>query len=153
METVIRILPLILTLLLLCGCGLSDWTYELNGGYEIWRVNSHNIELVYRDREQNYTKVVIDNLFVTDFSLNERFIGVKGIPYAGMHSASDEELESNVRVFYLVDVTRGELYGRFDSKKEYDAKCLELSTGEMLPWRTTKGLGVEADKQKRDGDR
>lgn len=150
METVIRIIPVVLALLLLCGCGLSDWSYELTGGYEIWRINSRDIALVYCEREKDSCKTVIDNFYVTDFSMNARYIGVKGVPHTDMHGASEEDLASDVRKFYLVDVTSGELYGRFDSKTEYDAKCLELSTGEMEPWKSTEGLGVEADQQKRE---
>ena len=142
---------ILLVVFTMTGCGLSDWTYELNGGYEIWRLNSRDIQLVYRERGENFAEILINNYFVTDFSVNEGFIGVKGIPYAD-EVASEEDLASDTRVFYLLDVTSGELYGPFESKTEYDAKCLELSTGEMNPWKNTEGLGVEADKQKREGE-
>ena len=151
METVIRILLLVLALLFLGGCGLGDWEYELIGGYAIVRCNSEDILLTHREAEDAGGTVVLPNCRVTAACTNDRYIGIQAIRYKGL-AESDKGILIGESAFYLVDAINHEVYGPFASQTEYDAKCSELSAGDMELWRTTEELAAAAYQQKRKGE-
>jgi hypothetical protein len=79
---------------------------------------------------------VIENFFVTDFCSNQGFIGVKGIPTADIW-ATDEELQSQDRVYYLVEVTSGQVHGPYQDLESFDEKCHTISSRELGRWTST----------------
>lgn len=151
METVIRIILLVLALILLCGCGLSDWEYKLMEGYAITRCNSEEIYLTHRESEDAGGSILLPNYRVTAACANERYIGIQAIRCKGL-----DEYEQGIAMggsaFYLVDAINHEVYGPFASQTEYDAKCSELSAGDMESWRTTEELAAVAYQQEREGE-
>lgn len=144
MEKVKRISLLLVIVFAITGCGLSDWTYEMIGGYEIIRCNSEDI-LLRNDREMIYpsSSLVIPNYRVTDFCFNDRYIGLRTIRYKDVWTDEQDfpEVENGIPIggqaFYLVDTFSDEVCGPFADKKTYDAKCVEWGTGDMGIWRST----------------
>ena len=122
------------------GCaGIADWDYQLVGGYIIRRLNSYEIVLCDTENHpETSSSNVLPCYFVTDFCFNEQYIGVQGIPTAG-HIASEAELESEQRWFYLVEVSTDVVFGPYD-ESEFLAQCDELLVGDLGEWYSTKEL-------------
>ena len=131
------VLMLSLVVLIASGCLLErgDWQYELKDGYTIIRVNAHGIELARYNPDWDGYENILNHYYITDFCMNEAYIGVRGIPTADIW-ATDEELQSSNRVYYLVDISNGNCYGP-DSKLEFYNHCEQLSTGDLGDWQST----------------
>lgn len=145
METLIRILPIVLSLVILSGCAAlpdhrtdnkysGDWYYDLTGGYYLNSVSSRCILLV---RPSGTT--VLAKFFVTDFCMNEEYIAIAGFGMAGF-SATEEELECPARKFYLVEISSGTLYGSYKDWDSFQEQCESLEAGDMGRWYSTKDL-------------
>ena len=144
MEALKKTLPIVLAVLMLCGCVpfdhradneySGDWTYELTGGYSLNSVSSRRILL---NRPSGVA--VLRKFFVTDFCMNEEYIAIAGVGTAGLF-ATEEELECPERKYYLVEISSGTLYGSFKDYESFLAQCEALSTGDMGRWRSTKNL-------------
>ena len=130
------ILMILLVIFTMTGCGLSDWSYELIGGYEIVHCNSVEIILTNREHGEDGGSIVLPNYRVTDFCMNERFIGIQAIRHKGLEE-HDQGIAIGGSAIYLVDAVNHEVYGPFPSQAKYDAKCLELSVGDLGAWRST----------------
>ena len=142
------IFVLVLAVTVLSGClkGRGDWSYELTGGYAIDRVNAHGIALVHRQEGDTSGAYVIENFFVTDFCSNQGFIGLKGFATADIF-ATDAEMKSAGRIFYLVEVASGTVHGPYDDQDAFDQKCRSVSSRELGIWRATADItGQEAAK-------
>ena len=122
-----------------CSIGRGDWQYELTGGYAINRLNAHGIALIHYEKEDTTGVYVIPNFYVTDFCMNQEYIGVKGIPTADMW-ATDEEMQSNNRVLYLVDVASGVVYGPYLNIEDFHEECDIVSSGDMGAWQSTNEI-------------
>ncbi len=142
----LAILSFAALLIVSCGCagllnetglgGAGDWSYPLIGQYEIWRLNSRQIELVRRVNENESHPVITD--YVLSFQNNDRFIGIKAL--------TDPEWEQNAivptyagsdAVYYLFDTDGKNLNGPYYSEAEYLEKCLEAEAKGMCSWIDT----------------
>lgn len=122
------------SMLLGCSAGRGDWDYELTGGYSIARMNGHCILLIRPSGSAVFSK-----LYITDFCMNDQYIGVCGISFLGQ-AATDEELEGDERKYYLVEVSSGTIYGSYDSLDSFIAQCETVSTGDLGEWYSTKEM-------------
>lgn len=133
----LAIILLILTMIVYgCSAGRGDWEYALTGGYAINRINAHGIALVRYEDSTESGVVVIPNFFVTNFCMNQNYIGIKGIQTAGMW-ATDEEIQSQNRELYLVNIPSGDIYGPYSNPESFEKKCDLLSVGDMGEWQST----------------
>ena len=121
------------------GCaGIADWEYQLTDGYAIHRVNSYSIILCDENHSETTSSIVLPCYFVTGFCFNEQYIGVQGIPTAG-YIASEAELESEQRWFYLVEVSTDVIFGPYD-EDEFIAQCDNLLVGDLGEWCDTQEM-------------
>lgn len=149
METLIRILlwgiiaVFALSCLLFIGllfAGRGDWEYELTGGYKLIRLNASEIILGRNRPDSSSSKGVITEYYITDYCMNQRFIGIQGIRHKGLPS-SYRGVEMGERGYFLINVSNGDVYGPYSKKEDYASKCVEVSTGGMGQWESTKDLG------------
>ena len=126
-------------LLLISGCGLGDWRFDLYHGYAITRINSRSINLIYYETPDGPGSFVIERFFVTDFCMNQRLIAVKGIPTEDVF-ASEKELARKERWFYLVDTECAAVYGPYSDLGDFEAQCESVAAGDLGIWRSTAGL-------------
>lgn len=125
-----------------CSAGRGDWEYELTGGYAINRMNAHGIALVRYTDSTETGVVVIPNFYVTEFCMNQNYIGVRGIQTTGMW-ATDKELQSQNRVLYLVDIRNGDIYGPHSNMEIFETQCDVLSAGNMGTWQSTTDISID----------
>lgn len=135
---------LVLAAALLSGClpERGDWSYPLTGGYVIDRANAHGIALTYSEDGEYPRTYVIENFFVTDFCSNQGFIGIKGFPTADIW-ATDEEMQSADRVYYLISVASGQVHGPYQDQESFDKECRALSSRELGIWKSTADITAQ----------
>jgi hypothetical protein len=122
-----------------CSAGRGDWRYQLTGGYAINRINAHGIALVHYGEDEDIGSYVITNFYVTDFCMNQEYIGVRGIPTVDMW-ATDSEIQGERRVLYLVDVASRDIYGPYSNLERFKEQCDIVSSGDMGAWQSTTEL-------------
>lgn len=113
---------------------MSDWSYSLGNGYVIVRSSSKSIHLVYSEYDENYGTIVLNNFYITEYSQSKHHIGLSGIPTTGL-SASEEEVKSDVRVFYCVNVDSGKVFGPYSTEEP-----LIVYSPELAHWKSTKDI-------------
>lgn len=133
LTNVICILLVLIVFVSGCSAGRGDWKYELIEGYAINRINAHGVVLVHYDTLSDSGAYVISNFYVTDYCLNQRFIGIQGIPTVDMW-ATDAELVVETRTFYLLDASKDILYGPYVTASDFAAQCVTVSSGNMGEW-------------------
>lgn len=149
---------MVVLLIGLSGCGLGDWEIELINGYGLMRVNAYAIHVgvVPIDNKEiqehwNGSNIVVWHFFVSDVTISQSYIGMRGIKTADQSTASKEELTTpiDLRVYYLLDTQNHQLYGPYD-REGYLEICMDkqvdypedwLSTEEMDDWGAEKVLG------------
>lgn len=130
------LLCIILIVAVLSGCsvGRGDWKYSLSDSYALVRFNAHGIQLVRQEGD-----IVLPRFFVTDFFVNEDCIGIKGVETIGTW-ATDEEIGSDKRVFYLIDLAIDKIIGPLSNEvsfwEEFYAVCAEKNE----QWQATDKL-------------
>lgn len=153
----VSIFCIIAFIMCMCGCGLSDWDVELLNGYGLMRINSSTIDItVFPDNEsiEEYwegSNIVIHNFFVTDVTISQPYIGIRGLKTTEKGIESKEELKTPVeqREHYLLDTENHQLFGPYDPEGYLEA-CKDkqvqypedwVSTQEMDYWGAEKILG------------
>lgn len=72
---------LVVLLLGLTACGLSDWGYDnLPNKYEVLRINCNEIVLGKADNDSSSLEICIDQ-YVLEFCSNDTYIGAMCRPY------------------------------------------------------------------------
>lgn len=140
----------VLSLVLLCamlfsGCsaywwvgdGRGDWTLDLYNGYAISKINSKEILFVHKENPTDSGgSIVLSHYFVTAYQLYEPYICLAGIRTQGL-SISDEELNSSIVSYCLVDTTTGKvsrLYTSIDAFIQYcDSIGLQINNEWISP--------------------
>ena len=124
-------------IIILTSCGLSDWAYDkLPNGYEIWRINSEDIELIKRKGDSTDLKI---DRYILEFCYNDSYIGIKrlmidqNIPYQNVHI---EEMDKSHPAYYLVDALNDVILGPFTAEK-YEDQIESLKVENMCDWIKT----------------
>lgn len=125
------------------GDGRGDWERELFNGYSIVKVNSRNIHLckvqILKDGITKNFHEIIPGFFVQNYQLHEPYICLKGVyKQAEVTSGTQEELNSLVPVYYLVDTNTGEVMGPFNNYDEFVGICNLLSIEILSTWIETQ---------------
>lgn len=136
MEALKRICLLLVIIFVITGCGLSDWSYELVGGYAITHCNSQDIRLSKHTDMDGFYSIVIPNFRVEEFRFNDRYIGLRTIRYNGMRT-EEQKIGIGIQAYFLVDTFSDQICGPFVNRAAFEAQCLEWDTGDMGIWRST----------------
>lgn len=108
------------------GDGRGDWTVDLYEGYGISKINSNEILLVHKEKPNDSGgSIILPNYFVIAYQLHKPYICLKGIRTQKI-SASEDELNDMVLSYYLVDTTKGEVIGPFESYNDFVERCSSL---------------------------
>lgn len=135
-KAIIFILVILFTLVA-CSEGRGDWTQELHSGYAISCVNSNEIVIVRKERsDQIGYSFVIDNFYVSAYWTNSHYIGLKGIQTKDI-IATDEELNSGISCYYLVNTTDAKVLGPFESEEVLIEFCSEMNVELAWKWINT----------------
>lgn len=97
------------------GPGRSDWELQLSSQYYIIKANSYSKKLCKASDIPGVYENVLTNFYVTEYCVFEPFITIKGISTEGLF-ATEEELASNSRQYYLLGIRDGNLYGPYDTE-------------------------------------
>lgn len=138
MKKIVSTILVLICVLLMCSCGLSDWTYDnLPGGYEIWRVNSNHIELIKPDEYSGGQRRRIDQ-YVLEFCSNETYIGAMCRPYIKVEESKQEDFDLyDAKIsYYLVDTSTDTIYGPY-TLDEYEKRIEELGIKNLSEWIKT----------------
>ncbi len=110
------------------GYGRGDWSIPIHNGYEITKVNSSEILLTYKENPDDTScSIVIPYFYITAYQIQEQYILLEGIPTQNS-MASDEELATELRSYYLINTTTGEITRPLSSQSlndECEKLCLE----------------------------
>lgn len=114
--------------------GMGDWAYDqLPNGYEIWRLNSRNIQVV----KGNGT-VILDG-YVLEFCYNESFIGIKHISTDEGYSRGQSDtknLDTSNPDFYLIDAQNDAVCGPLTAD-DYQKQLQTRRIQDMCGWIPT----------------
>lgn len=99
---------------ILPGSGRNDWNIQLSDQYYIVKVNSRCKSISKATASPGVYKDVLRCFYVTKYCVSDPFIAFEGIPTKG-NFASEEELASDNRQYYLLDTRDESLYGPYDT--------------------------------------
>lgn len=117
------------------GPGRADWEVQLSAQYYIIRANSSSKKICKATDTPGLYENVLSNFYVTKYSLLDTFISLEGIPTDGIF-ASDEELASSIRQYYLLDIQDGGLYGPYETADSMMESDLTKDINGSLVWET-----------------
>lgn len=117
------------------GPGLSDWSLKLPNNYEMWRINSKEIVIGYKntDYSLNYNDngtITGVKGYVDEFCLNDNFVGAKQI------DKTTEKNDSNPR-YYLIDTSKKIVYGPYLTEADFNTQCVKLNISDLSKWEKT----------------
>lgn len=95
-----------LILIFLTSCaGVSDWSYKLPNGYQVWRINSGEIIIKHVGDETVDAEIPS---FIKEFSYDDRYVFTRNI---------DDVSENNIfkETYYVLDTVEQKVYGPFES--------------------------------------
>lgn len=121
----------ILVVLLMTG-SRGDWDYNIIDNYFLVRVNSEEIVLS-RYLEEGHRPIIINNCYVEAFSNNESYIAVQGVPMQN-HAVVQEALDSDDRIYYLVDTKSGEIIFICEDLNSFALFCFNECAFDNLNW-------------------
>lgn len=132
------LIGLLIVMIMSTSCqGLQDWSYDqLPNGYEIWHINSQDIQLIKRDVDRTDRKL---NRYISEFCYNDSYIGIKrlmideSIPYQDVHI---EEMDTSNPSYYLVDAENDVIMGPYTAE-EYANQIEALKIETMCNWIKT----------------
>lgn len=135
---IVWLLLLLLLRLLPVGIGpggMGDWAYDrLPNGYEIWRLNSSNIQVV----KESGSIIILDG-YVLEFCCNDSYIGIKHISTDEMISqkqADTKDLDTSNPEYYLIDAQNDAVYGPFTAN-DYQNQLEICQIQNMCDWIPT----------------
>ena len=86
--------------------GLSDWSYDMQNGYEIWRVNSRSI--VCGKAETSYSITPVAGDYVSKFYYDSRYIYLQCVD---VPEDLSEDINTDTPMYYIIDVLTDEVFG------------------------------------------
>lgn len=137
-SRIIWLIGFLMVMLMTTSCqGLQDWSYDkLPNGYEIWHINSQDIQLIKRDGDRTDRKL---NRYILEFCYNDSYIGIKrlmiddNIPYQDVNI---EEMDTSNPSYYLVDAVNDVIMGPY-TVEEYANQIEALKIETMCNWIKT----------------
>ncbi len=115
----------------------GDWTFDLIGGYSIWRVSSVRLVLGRYNNMGLSLHAVIEP-YVTCFAYNERFIAVRKLDVPNGYRQEDIfNMDFDQAEYFIVDSQTDEVYGPYGLYEAFDAQCVALGTGDLGNWIDT----------------
>lgn len=137
-SRIIWLIGFLMVMLMTTSCqGLQDWSYDkLPNGYEIWHINSQDIQLIKRDGDRTDRKL---NRYILEFCYNDSYIGLKrlmideNIPYQDVNI---EEMDTSNPSYYLVDAVNDVIMGPY-TVEEYADQIEALKIETMCNWIKT----------------
>lgn len=112
--------------------GLSDWTYDMKNGYEIWRVNSRSI--VCGKAETSYSITPVAGDYVSKFYYNSRYIYLQCVD---VPENLYEDINTDNPVYYIINVLTDEVFGPM-TKAEFEELIISTQIDvESISWINT----------------
>lgn len=97
--------------------------------------NGHR--LICKDWFYTYSNQASVSSYVTDYCVNDRYIGAKRIPYTSECDAAELLAKAGNTEYYIIDTVEneynGKLYGPY-TKEKYEDQLTKLETGPMGEW-------------------
>ena len=112
----------LLTAILITGCGLGETEHQLINGYSIWEDYGSQCCIINRNGKDNTPS----NFYITGYAISDFYVAIEGIPTAYLY-AEQKELQTDVRKYYLINTLSNEVYGVFDSKLQLEYQFEEMS--------------------------
>ena len=141
----LKMISIVLALVVfLCGCthecvewflgdGRGDWGLELINGYWILKINSRNVLLSKEHDNTTGWSTKINGYYVTSYQLNDKYIFTEGFKNEG-NSITDEELENPIIYYYIVNTLTDEIFGPFETYRDFLEQCDLLSIKDNDTW-------------------
>lgn len=117
----------------------NDWTIDLIGDYQIWRINERSIILCRKHTDDSGATDVIENFFVTRYCLIDSYICVEGIPTKA-DFITEEEKETSIVVYYIVDTEKNSIEGPFRSFQDMQDRCGYMDVPVIETWKKAEQL-------------
>ncbi len=127
MKKTFVFINLILVLFLASCAGVSDWSYKLPNGYEVWRINSKEIIIKYVGDETVDAEIPS---FVKDFSYDDRYVFTRNIDDISQNNIFEE-------TYYALDTESQKVYGPFENIEEMQSQAQEWQCEIPQKWYRT----------------
>lgn len=126
----------IVIIILISGCGLSDYKVDLPNGYVLYAPSAHNVYIILEDDKIIPPKVV-------EMNYDDRYIIAKQF---GLKRKYPDNIQNTYQIpdetkiyYWIIDMYDGKSYGPFDNynqfsnlMKELNIKSLELKNVESF---------------------
>ena len=127
MKKIFIFINLTVVLFLTSCVGVSDWSYKLPNGYEVWRVNSKEVLIKYVGEETADAGIAS---FVKEFSYDDRYVFTRNVDDISENSIFKE-------AYYALDTEEQKVYGPFESIEELQNQAAEWQCEIPRKWYRT----------------
>lgn len=127
MKKIFIFINLTVVLFLTSCAGVSDWSYKLPNGYEVWRVNSKEVLIKYAGEETVDAGIAS---FVKEFSYDDRYVFTRNVDDISENSIFKE-------TYYALDTEEQKVYGPFGSIEELQNQAAEWQCEIPRKWHRT----------------
>ena len=137
------IISIIVISLCACGPGITDYSYEVGTGYQVFRSSAHSVSVV--PIENGSDKPIIPTK-VVQIAWNDRYVlakrnGMKQVyPDPNNLDYSHTVPDESIVEYYILDTIDFVLYGGFDFQ-EFEEKKKELNISDKLVLEDTRKAG------------
>lgn len=116
------------------GNGINDYSYDLPGNYELWKINSFNYRVVCKNNNYDYKNISS----VLEVAYNDDFILVK----VGYFDADENGfvVDSTVQGYYIIDVSKEEKLGTYENESQFNDEIDRLGVGDVCDWISANNL-------------
>ena len=126
-KILILVYVLALTLSLTSCAGTGDWSYKLPNNYEVWHINSTDVEIKCVDLEDEGEMIPS---FVKEFSYDERYVYSRNVEDIYSNNVAEE-------IYYALDTMERKVYGPFNSIEELKKQTDEWNVVFPEKWYRT----------------
>ena len=114
----------------------GDWSYPLENGYEVCRLNSREIVICWREDPEKASASTVIESYVAEITVTDGWLSAKRLD-------SPQGTETQ---YYLLDMEEKTLFGPYETTADLEAQKASLGLPPTLIWRDTTSLASRSAK-------
>ena len=114
----------------------GDWSFPLENGYEVWRLNSREIVVCWREDPEKPSASTVIESYVAEIAVTDGWLSAKRL----------DSPQGTAAQYYLLDMGEKSLFGPYETEADLETQKASLGLPRNLIWRDTASLashGVE----------
>lgn len=108
----------------------GDWSYPLENGYEVWRVNSREIAVCWRESPEKTSASTVIDSYVSEVAITDGWLCAKRLTTP----------QDTAGQYYLLDMREKNLLGPYETEADFEAQRDSLGLTGDLTWMNTTSL-------------